>query len=814
MKVSVDWLKQYIPNELDVNDLSVLLTGVGLEVEGIEEAESVKGGLKGIVVGEVMTCEKHPDADRLSLTTVNIGGESNLQIVCGAPNVAKNQKVLVATVGATLYPTEGESFTIKKGKIRGQESNGMICALDELGLGSDHSGIIVLENEAIVGTPAAKHLNLSNDYILEVNLTPNRSDATAHFGVARDIFAALKINHGYNGSLVFPEINETISFSGNCPIKVKIADNQACPRYSGLYFENIEVKDSPDWLKKRLLSIGVRPINNVVDITNFVLHELGQPLHAFDASKIADNQVIVEFLKKDTIFKTLDDQERKLNATDLMICDGKNQPMCIAGVFGGSNSGVNEKTTSIFLESAHFDAKTIRRTSMAHGLRTDAAKCFEKGSDPNITIIALQRAALLLEKFANATIVGNGIDIYPNPVLRKELVVNISRIQKLIGADISASTIIDILEALDIQVIEKLDNQIKLSIPTNKVDVYREADIVEEVLRIYGFDNVPVDNSIKSAVVKSEIPDNFYLKNRVSDFLIANSFREMMGISLTQSKYFTDIIPIDANQLVFINNTSNVSTNIMRPTLLSSGLEAILHNQNRQQSDLKLFEFGKAYYKLDEKYKEEEFLTLLMIGQLQNESWLNRDKESVGFYAIKDLTHKIFGLLGVQLTQVSKIEESAIFSIGNKIHRGTQVLAEYGLVQPKISKGFEIKQEVWFANIHWSSLIKSTKNNTTEFEEISKYPAVRRDLALVLDSSITFEKIKTIAQKQFKKLLKEINLFDVYENENQLGKGKKSYAVSFVFEDSEKTLNDKEIEKHMQTITSSFEQQLGAIVRK
>jgi len=814
MKVSVDWLKQYIPNDLEVNELSVLLTGVGLEVEGVEEAETVKGGLKGVVVGEVLTCEKHPDADRLSLTTVQVGNDQVLQIVCGAPNVAKGQKVLVATVGATLYPTEGDSFTIKKGKIRGQESNGMICALDELGLGSDHSGIIILDVNAIVGTPAAKHLNMSNDYILEVNLTPNRSDATSHFGVARDVYAALKINHHSKANLDFPELKNNISFAGNCPIAVEVTDYQACPRYSGLYFENIVVSESPEWLKKRLLSIGVRPINNVVDITNFVLHELGQPLHAFDAAKIEDKKIKVQFLAKDTTFKTLDDQDRKLNATDLMICDGKSKPLCIAGVFGGIGSGVSEETTSIFLESAHFEAKTIRRASMSHGLRTDAAKCFEKGGDPNITLIALQRAAFLLEKYANAKIVGEGIDLYPTPIERKEITVSIRRIQQLIGADIEKGTIINILEALDILVSKDNGETILISIPTNKADVYREADIVEEVLRIYGFDNIPVTNRVNSAVVKSEQPDNFYLQNRVADFLVTNSFHEMMGISLTQSKYFTEILPINSDQLVYINNTSNVSTDIMRPTLLTSGLEAIIHNQNRQQTDIKLFEYGKVYAKKENGYKEDAYLSIMMAGQLENESWLNKEKKAAGFYAIKEITHKIFGILGIQNLQVSKLEDTTIFSVGNKIHRGTQILAEYGLVQSKISKGFDIKQEVWYAAINWSAILKATKNNTTEYQEISKYPAVRRDLALVLDSNISFEKVKTIAQKQFKKLLKEINLFDVYVNENQLGKDKKSYAVSFIFEDTEKTLNEKEIENLMTSITSSFEQQLGAVVRK
>ncbi len=604
-------------------------------------------------------------------------------------------------------------------------------------------------------------------------------------------------------------------FGNNCPIAVEIADYEACPRYSGLYFEHIKVQESPEWIKKRLIAIGLRPINNVVDITNYVLHELGQPLHAFDANKIGGQKVKVQFLPEGTVFKTLDDQDRKLQGTELMICDGNDHPMCMAGVFGGASSGVHDQTTSIFLESAHFEAKTIRRASMHHGLRTDAAKCYEKGSDPNITTVALARAAYLLALYADARIAGEGIDLYPVIIDRKQVNVSVARIQKLIGADIEQSVIIDILTALDIQIVATQADVLTLAIPTNKVEVHREADIIEEILRIYGFDNVPIPNRIISSAVKSEKPDNFLLKNRIADFLVANSFYEMMGISLSQSKYFIDLIPFPAEELVRINNTSNTSTDIMRPTMVVSGLEALLHNQNRQKTDVRLFEFGKAYTKKSESdYKEVEHLTLFLTGQAQKESWLNPTKQNVNFFTLKNLVLKIFQSLGVQNFQESNLAEHNFISIGSKLHRGQMNLAEFGLIAPKVSKGFELKNEIWYAEINWSAIIKATKNIQTEYQEISKFPTVRRDLALVLDESVPFSKVEAIAQKVCKKLLVAINLFDIYKHAEQLGAGKKSYATSFIFEDPERTLQDKEIEKMMQLLTDTFEQQLGAIVRK
>ncbi|MFM2267797.1 MAG: hypothetical protein RL757_1238, partial [Bacteroidota bacterium] len=596
MKVSLNWLRQYINIEQNTAEIEALLTDLGLEVEGIEELGGIAGNLEGIVVGEVVECERHPDADRLSLTKINIGKTDFLQIVCGASNIAKGQKVVVATTGATLYPMEGEPFKIKKGKIRGQESEGMICAEDEIGVGKSHAGIIVLPAETVVGTPAIEVFDIEKDTVFEIGLTPNRSDATCHVGVARDLGARLRVN-GSASRIKLPDVSAFSVKNKDLKIEVSLENEAACPRYAGLCIENIKVGESPDWLKKRLESIGVRSINNVVDVTNFVLHELGQPLHAFDFDQIAGQKIIVKTQEEGTKFKSLDEVERSLFAEDLMICDGDSKGMCIGGVFGGFQSGVTDGTTRIFLEAAHFAPKSIRRSSMRHNLRTDAAKVFEKGSDPNLCVFALKRAALLLEMVAGGRVASELIDIYPNPIPNVEVTVRYAKVRNLIGKNIETHVLKAIFEALDMKILAENADGVRVSIPTNKADVLREVDVVEEILRVYGFNNVEMPTQIRSAITKSEYPDPVRVRNLTADLLASNGFNEMMAMSLTRSKYFLEILPMEKENLVFVNNTSTVELDVMRPTMLTSALECVLHNQNRQNSDLKLFEFGKTYKK-------------------------------------------------------------------------------------------------------------------------------------------------------------------------------------------------------------------------
>jgi phenylalanyl-tRNA synthetase beta chain len=813
MKLALNWLKEYTDINLPAKKVGEILTDIGLEVEGEEEIESIPGGLTGLVVGQVKECGKHPNADKLSLTKVDVGTGEDLQIVCGAPNVAAGQKVIVATVGTLLYPTEGDPFKIKKGKIRGEVSMGMICAEDEIGIGKDHDGIIVLPEEVEVGTLAKDYYQLESDYVFEIGLTPNRSDATNQSGAAKDLAAALKINYDHSGEVRMPSVDNFKVDNNDLPIEVVVENTKACPRYSGVTIKGVTIKESPDWLKTRLVSIGVRPISNVVDITNFVLHELGQPLHAFDADQIKGQKVIVKNLAEGTKFLALDEQERNLIASDLMICDGESNGMCIAGVFGGINSGVTDNTTNIFLESAHFNAKTTRKTSFHHDLRTDAAKVFEKGSDPNITVYALKRAAQLIKELAGGEIASEIIDIYPEKIAPVQIKVAYRNIDRLIGVEIPNEEIKEILEAMDMKIIEENRQSFVVAVPTNKADVLREADVIEEILRIYGFNKVPIPTQVKNAVVARTRPSAQELRNILGDYLASNGFQEMMAISLTQSRYAREILPMPESDLVFINNTSNVTLDIMRPTMLFSGLEAILHNQNRKSTDLKLFESGKTYKKNEDSYKETQHLSLFLTGQKAKESWHQKAQVANNFYTLKAYVNNILARLGVTGYQEGQIKDE-IFAIGYKYFRGQQALATFGKVQKTILKAMGIKSDVFYADINFDALLKASKKHRITFDSLNKYPTVRRDLALVIDNTVSFNDIVKNARKTIKKHLKDINLFDVYTNEEQLGANKKSYAVSFIFEDKTKTLVDKFVDKEMNKLIQVFEQKLNAQIRR
>jgi len=813
MTVSLNWLNDYLDINLPPEKISEILTEIGLEVEGMEKVESIPGGLEGVVVGHVLECGSHPNADKLSLTKVDIGNGDPLQIVCGAPNVAQGQKVMVATVGTTLHPVEGDPLTLKKGKIRGEVSEGMICAEDELGLGEDHSGIMVLPEDTPVGKPARDYFNIETDYVYEIGLTPNRSDATNHIGVAKDLAAALKINYEHSGEVKLPSVENFSIDNNSMPVEVEVRNTEACPRYAGVTIKGVTIQESPDWLKNRLRSIGVRPINNMVDATNFILHELGQPLHAFDFDKITSQKIIVETLPAGSTFLSLDEQKRKLTETDLMICDGAEKGMCIGGVFGGLNSGVTENTTNIFLESAHFNPTWIRRSSMHHNLRTDAAKVFEKGSDPNICLYALKRAAMLMKELGGGEIASDIVDIYPEKIEPKQVQVSYANVNRLIGVDIPKTEVHAILEALEMEILEKDDDTFTVAVPTNKADVTREADIIEEILRIYGLNKVPMPTHFRISVKPGAHPSPQYLRNTIGDLLAANGFHEMMALSLSESRYFADMLPVPEEELVFIHNTSNVHLDVMRPTMLISGLESILYNQNRQQLDLKLFEFGRAYRTKNGEFEETEHLTLFLTGQRWGETWIFDNKKEADYYSLRGFVHQVFERIGLQGYQESAIQNDE-FLFGLKYHRGPQKLVEFGKVQPALVKAMEIRGEVFYANFDWNALHKAAKKSKVEVVEPNKFPSTRRDLALVVDNSVKFDDIVAIARKTDKKLLQNINLFDVYENAEQLGEGKKSYAVSFTFEDPTKTLKDKQVDKVMNKLIQTYEKQLGATIRR
>ncbi len=809
MKISYNWLKEYIHTDLAPESVAEILTNTGLEVEGITALEVIKGGLKGVVVGEVVEKSAHPNADRLSVTKVDVGGESLLPIVCGAPNVAAGQKVLVATVGATLYPEGDENgFKIKKAKIRGEESMGMICAEDELGLGKSHDGIMVLPEDAKVGTPAAELLKLESDYIFEIGLTPNRSDAFCHFGVARDLAAFLRQKEEVE--LKYPDLTSFNSGSEG-DISIKIEATSACLRYSGLLIENVTVQPSPEWLQKKLRSIGLTPKNVVVDVTNFVLHELGQPLHAFDASKIRGNEVKVKFYESGTKFTTLDGIERELSNSDLMIGDAEG-PMCIAGVLGGSNSGVTETTTSVFLESACFHPATVRRTAKRHQVNTDASFRFERGVDPNEVVNGLKRAAMLIAELAGGKITTPVIDHYPEQVQPKKIQFSIPQCYQLIGQEIPVDEITAILRNLDFEILEQKEDQLFLAVPTYRVDVSRQADVVEEILRIYGYDRIELPEKISASVNVSEGVDKEYLHNLIADLLVSDGFLQMMSNSLTSSTALAKLAAAEFPERtsVKILNPLSSELDVMRQTLLVNMLEAVELNQNHKNKDLRLFEFGNIYQRTAEGIHEEMQLGLLLTGLRYPESW-NNPKESVSYYDLRNQVNVMLQRLGLHEKCRFQSGVAGYLADGQSILCGKNVVGQLGWVKPEVTGQFDIQQTVFFAVVNWSLILKEIGDGTIRYQRIGKFPVVRRDFSLLLDQSVTFEAIAQLARKTGKELLKEVGLFDVYEGP-KLDAGKKSYAVRFSLS-ADKTLTDSEVDDVMSRIREALEKKLGATLR-
>ena len=806
MKISYNWLKQFIKIDWKSDETAALLTDLGLEVEMVEKYQSVKGGLEGIVVGHVLTCIQHPDADRLKVTTVDLGDGIPLQIVCGAANVAAGQKVPVATIGTTLYDKEGVAFQIKKGKIRGQESHGMICAEDELGLGESHDGIMILDDSLIAGTKAATVFNIENDEVFEIGLTPNRADAMSHLGTARDLRAGL-MQSGVNVEFITPSVSNFRVDKRTLKIDVDVKDNKLAPRYCGVTISGIIVKPSPNWLQNRLKAIGINPKNNIVDVTNYVLHELGQPLHAFDASKI-NGKINVKTLPSGTKFTTLDDVERILHEEDLMICDG-NEPLCIAGVFGGKNSGVSESTTSIFLESAYFNPISIRKSAKRHQLNTDASFRFERGIDPTITEYALKRAALLIQEVAGGEITSDIVDIYPKKMEDFPVVLNFDNVKKIIGQELPKETIKNILASLEIKINSVSDAGLGLTIPAYRVDVQREIDVIEEILRVYGYNNIKFSEKLNATVSNSPRTEDYKVQNVIATQLNSQGFNEMMANSLTTSAYvqLSEMLKEEHNVLI-LNPLSN-DLAAMRQSLLFSGLEALSYNINRRNSDLKFFEFGKTYHKFPAGYEEHKHLTLFITGNRNQESWTNAQK-STDFFLFKGYVNGVLSRLGIQKTQNLPMT-SDVFSEGIAIGFGNDILVEYGVVKKSILKHFDIKQEVLFADFNWALILKLLSNKI-KYVEIPKYPEVRRDLSLLLDENVSFDTIYNIARQTEKSLLKDISLFDVYQGKN-LPEGKKSYAVSFTIQDNTKTLTDVQIDKIMSKLQKNFETELGASLR-
>jgi phenylalanyl-tRNA synthetase beta chain len=808
MKISYNWLKQFIKTDWDAEQTGELLTDLGLEVEGIESYQSVKGGLDGVVVGEVLTCIKHPNADKLKLTTVNIGNEASLQIVCGAPNVAVGQKVPVATIGTTLYTQEGETWTIKKGKIRGEESHGMICAEDELGLGTSHDGIMVLDKTIKVGTPASEIFEIENDQVFEIGLTPNRADAMSHLGVARDLKAGL-LQKEINLELITPSVSAFHLDNRNLKIDVNVINKDLAPRYCGVTITGLKVEDSPAWLQNRLKAIGLTPINNIVDATNYVLHELGQPLHAFDAAKIEGQKIEVKTLKTGTKFITLDEVERELHEEDLMICDGK-KPLCIAGVFGGIDSGVTENTTSIFLESAYFNPISIRKSAKRHGLNTDASFRFERGIDPNITEYALKRAALLIQDIAGGEITSDIVDIYPNKIEDFQVRLSFDKAESLIGEEIPREVIKRILASLDIKVNNVTETGLGLTVPAFRNDVQREADIVEEILRVYGYNNINTTEKLNASISNSSKFEDYKLQNVIGNQLVSQGYFEIMANSLTVPNYIGLSEQLkEEHNVVMLNPLSN-DLSVMRQSLLFSGLEAVAFNINRKRNNFKLFEFGKTYHDYNGTREENKHLSLFVTGNKTASRWTNTSQKSDFFY-LKGTITAALDRLGITGFKESAIEND-VFSEGLQFNLSKTTLVEFGLVKKSVLKHFGISQDVLFADFNWDNILKTAKHNTIKFKDIPKYPAVKRDFALLLDDAVSFSDIQTIAKQTEKQLLKDINLFDVYQGKN-LPKGKKSYAVSFTLQDERKTLTDKQIDKIMSKLQANFEKQLGAELR-
>ena len=820
MNISYNWLKEYVSFDLTPAEVAEALTSIGLEVGGVEEVQSIKGGLEGIVIGEVLTCEPHPNSDHMHITTVNLGSGDPVQIVCGAPNVAAGQKVVVATLGTKLYDGD-ECFTIKKSKLRGVESLGMICAEDEVGLGTSHDGIMVLPADAIPGTPAKDYFNIKSDYVLEVDITPNRADACSHYGVARDLYAYL-VQAGKATSLTRPSDDAFCVDNQDLPIAIEVADTTACPRYAGVTVKGVTVKESPAWLQDKLRLIGLRPINNVVDVTNYILHAYGQPLHCFDADKIKGGKVIVKTMPQDTPFVTLDGVERKLDAHDLMICNAE-EPMCMAGVFGGLDSGSTEATKNVFLESAYFNPTVVRKTARRHGLNTDSSFRFERGIDPNSVIYCLKQAAMLIKELAGGTISMDIKDLYPHPIADFTVDLNYQYVHDLVGKTIPVETIKRIVTSLEMKILSETSEGITLQVPAYRVDVQRPCDVVEDILRIYGYNNVEIPTTLKSSLtVKGEVDQWQKMQNLISEQLVGCGFNEILNNSLTKSAYYDGLETYPSQHLVMLMNPLSSDLNCMRQTLLFGGLESIRHNVNRKCADLKFFEFGNCYYyhadkKNPEKplaaYSENNHLALWVTGKRVSNSWAHPEENS-SVYELKAYVLNIFARLGLNLGSVVFGNLSNdIYSVAVTVQtRGGKLLATYGVLTKKLQKAFDLDDEVYYAEINWHELMKAVKNVKVSYTEISKYPAVKRDLALLLDKNVQFAEVEKIAYDTERKLLKAVELFDVYEGKN-LEPGKKSYAVSFLLQDEHATLNDKQIDKIMQKLIANLENKLGAKLR-
>ena len=820
MNISYNWLKEYVNFNLTPDEVAAALTSIGLETGDVEEVQSIKGGLEGLVIGEVLTCEPHPNSDHMHITTVNLGQGDPVQIVCGAANVAAGQKVVVATLGTKLYDGD-ECFTIKKSKLRGVESNGMICAEDEIGIGTSHEGIIVLPEDVVPGTLAKDYYNIKSDYVLEVDITPNRSDACSHYGVARDLYAWL-IQNGRQATLKRPSADAFKVDNHDMNIDIVVENTEACPRYAGVAIKNVTVKESPEWLQNKLRLIGVRPINNIVDITNYILHAYGQPMHCFDADKIKGGKIVVKTCPEGTKFVTLDEVERKLSDRDLMICN-TDEPMCIAGVFGGLDSGTTETTKDVFLESAYFHPTWVRKTARRHGLSTDSSFRFERGIDPYGTIYALKEAALLVKELAGGEIASEIKDNYPAPIADFPVELSYEYTNALIGKVIPAETIKSIVTSLEMKITGETPEGLSLLVPAYRVDVQRPCDVVEDILRIYGYNNVEIPTSVKSSLsVKGDVDKSVKLQNLVSEQLVGCGFNEIMNNSLTAATYYEGLETYKPENLVQLMNPLSNDLNVMRATLLFGGLESIQHNANRKNADLKFFEFGNCYHFNAEKrnpekvlaaYSEELHLGLWITGKRVSNSWAHPD-ENTSVYELKAYVLNIFRRLGVNFGGLvfGNLTDD-IYSVAISVHtRGGKLLATFGVLHKKIQKAFDIDNEVYYADLNWKELMKAIKNNTVAYKEISKFPAVKRDLALLIDKKVQFAEIEKIAYETDKKLLKSVELFDVYEGKN-LEAGKKSYAVSFMLQDENATLNDKQIDKVMQKLIANLQNKLDAKLR-
>ena len=821
MNISFNWLKRYLDTDITAERMAEILTELGLEVEEFEKIETIKGGLNGVVVGEVLTCEDHPDSDHLHITTVDVGAEAPLQIVCGAANCRKGLKVMCATVGAVLYPIDSdEEFKIKRSKIRGVESLGMLCAEDELGIGRNHEGIMELPEDSIVGTPAKEYLHIADDYLIGIGLTPNRVDAASHIGVARDLAAYLK-SRGERAEYKLPSVEGFKVNDTSRTIEVEVVNSEAAPRYAGITVSGCKIAPSPEWMQNELRAAGINPKNNLVDITNYVLFELGQPLHAFDADKIEGGKVVVRSAVEGEKFVTLDGVERTLTANDLMICSAE-RPMCIAGVYGGMDSGISDETVNVFIESAYFHPVWVRKTAKRFGINTDASFRFERGVDPNIQVFALKRAAMLMQELAGGKITSEIIDINPNPAKHFEFEFSLDRARKLIGKDIPEDTILTILGNLEVEVRGREGDVLQVAVPPYRVDVQREADLIEDVLRVYGYNNVEISDHVNSTLSYAPKPDKSRLQNMASDYLSANGFTEIMSNSLTKSSYYEGCSSYPAERCVRILNPLSQDLNVMRQTLLFNALEAVELNVNRRNGNLKMYEVGNCYAYAAEKASEENTLAkyeesfrigITVTGLATQLSW-NSKAETSSFFTLRAAVERLLKRFGVDIYSLQcESLESDLYADAIVFKQGPKEVLRMGVVSPIVRKKFDIKQEVYFAEIDFDQLIKMTKKAKVQFKELSKFPEVKRDLALLVNKGVTFSQLRSIAFATEKKLLKSVSLFDVYEGD-KLPEGKKSYALSFILEDKNQTLTDKQIERTMANIQAQLEQKCGAEVRK